>query len=200
MATPTRIPIETETRRVMTPKVTEKLEITTTDLPKSTATEDSTTIRKVTKEDEATTIISGQTTDFTMETFTEITTDEYDDDITTIEVGITDQSNKMTTFTQKDITDKLGQSTTTAKPIKMSMMTSTKKPSRVTCNLNCPLILDIVCGTDGVTYQTTCVLEAEACKKNDPTLVVAHSGPCVGRGPFTLNRDDNDRYVTVKLS
>ena len=47
------------------------------------------------------------------------------------------------------------------------------------CNMECPLVRDLVCGTDGVTYQSRCVLEAEACRRGDTNLSVAYPGPCL---------------------
>ena len=46
------------------------------------------------------------------------------------------------------------------------------------CTQSCPLILDIVCGTDGVSYQSRCVLEVEACMTGDLTLKPQHLGEC----------------------
>merc|ERR1712168_1729065 len=46
------------------------------------------------------------------------------------------------------------------------------------CNKVCPRIYDPVCGTDGKTYPTKCVMEVEACLSGNNGLAVAHAGAC----------------------
>lgn len=35
-----------------------------------------------------------------------------------------------------------------------------------------------VCGNDGKTYKTECLLRKRACRKNIPSLVIAYRGHC----------------------
>ncbi len=64
----------------------------------------------------------------------------------------------------------------TTTPLRTTTVPTTTKRK---CRTMCPLILEPVCGTDGITYTSACVLEAEACYMNDKTLMVAYEGPCI---------------------
>lgn len=55
---------------------------------------------------------------------------------------------------------------------------ATTQPFVVECPDVCPLVREQVCGTDGISYQSPCVLQLVACVRNDPTLMVASLGPC----------------------
>lgn len=61
------------------------------------------------------------------------------------------------------------------------------------CPFVCPLPIEPVCGTDGLTYDSSCHLKREACNKSLQTTVL-HAGPC--RGRF---EDDGALDCTVKM-
>ncbi|XP_072026341.1 serine protease inhibitor dipetalogastin-like isoform X2 [Amphiura filiformis] len=112
------------------------------------------------------------------------TYDEFDNVVTTA----IPETDMVTGISDRITTMKMETSAADTKSRKLPTdVFPTKAPCRP--NMNCPLVLDIVCGTDNHTYQSTCVLEAESCKMNDPTLTVAHLGPCIGAGadPFTFD-------------
>nr|ACL36282.1 Kazal-type serine proteinase inhibitor 3 [Penaeus chinensis] len=46
-----------------------------------------------------------------------------------------------------------------------------------TCDFACPDHIDLVCGSDGVTYPNLCVLELADCL-SDEDITLAHPGPC----------------------
>ncbi|XP_038066349.1 extracellular protease inhibitor 10-like [Patiria miniata] len=48
-----------------------------------------------------------------------------------------------------------------------------------TCVTSCPVASSPVCGTDGATYGSACVLEAYACANKIDGLTVAYEGACV---------------------
>ena len=66
-------------------------------------------------------------------------------------------------------------------PIQTTRVPTTRpKPTtRRACPSVCPLVLEPVCGTDGQTYTSECVLQAESCHNNDISLQVAYEGPCI---------------------
>ncbi|XP_038054207.1 agrin-like [Patiria miniata] len=51
-----------------------------------------------------------------------------------------------------------------------------------TCAPSCPLDSNPVCGTDGETYNSRCLLEAHACQTGDQSLIVLYDGPCIPPG------------------
>lgn len=50
--------------------------------------------------------------------------------------------------------------------------------TRDQCNKPCTLEFDSVCGTDGMTYDSSCLLEITACMNPDANLSIAHNGSC----------------------
>ncbi|XP_072026343.1 uncharacterized protein [Amphiura filiformis] len=52
---------------------------------------------------------------------------------------------------------------TTTKRTTTRRTVPTPKPTKRACPTMCPLVLEPVCGTDGITYTSVCVLLAEAC-------------------------------------
>ena len=48
----------------------------------------------------------------------------------------------------------------------------------------CTTRLDVVCGTDGVTYSNHCNLKAVACQTGDPNLKLASQGKCPNCSPI----------------
>ncbi|XP_072027454.1 serine protease inhibitor dipetalogastin-like isoform X2 [Amphiura filiformis] len=52
-------------------------------------------------------------------------------------------------------------------------------PENPDCPNRCPLLIDPVCGTNGKTYKSLCLLKSAACELHDPTLTVAYIGECL---------------------
>jgi len=48
------------------------------------------------------------------------------------------------------------------------------------CPTFCPLNFKPVCGSDGKTYPSKCILQAKACKNHSSALFEAHEGSCSG--------------------
>ena len=43
---------------------------------------------------------------------------------------------------------------------------------------NCPKVYLPVCGSDGLTYNSECILEVKNCKKQGSDITVTHDGRC----------------------
>ena len=48
----------------------------------------------------------------------------------------------------------------------------------VSCSAECDKQIALVCGSDGLTYLSECLLKFTGCLLKDETLIVAANGPC----------------------
>ncbi|XP_033647454.1 agrin-like [Asterias rubens] len=61
----------------------------------------------------------------------------------------------------------------------------------VPCPTSCPLETSYVCGTNGQTYNSECLLRSAACQAGDPGIQVAYIGPCIEPPHFPFFEDQN---------
>ncbi|KAJ8046712.1 hypothetical protein HOLleu_05479 [Holothuria leucospilota] len=109
-----------------------------------------------------------------------ITTGLVNDDITTVTPGTSDALDVSAQAPLNMTGNSSVPSDGTTIPVRRTgtAKSGTTQPFAVDCPNLCPILRQLVCGTDGTTYQSPCVLQLVACVNNDPTLMVASLGPC----------------------
>ncbi|XP_072027458.1 serine protease inhibitor dipetalogastin-like isoform X2 [Amphiura filiformis] len=66
------------------------------------------------------------------------------------------------------------------------------------CSQYCPLVSDPVCGTDGNTYISLCLLEVQACLTKDSGLKVAKRGVCESTAASTSTNTTNQSCPRIE--